>query len=60
MIKNDIKKNILSSNLKINLKLRKEQLSEREKREIDGKRLDKIGVAKLDFKENINRDKLKL
>ena len=51
MIKNDIKKNILSSNLKNNLKLRKAQLSDRDKSEIDGKRLDKIGVAKLDFKQ---------
>ena len=45
------KKYILSSNLKNNLKLRKTQLSDRDKSEIDGKRLDKIGVAKLDFKE---------
>ena len=51
MIKKDIKKNILSSNLKNNLKLRKAQLYDREKSEIDGKRLDKIGVAKLDFKQ---------
>lgn len=51
MIKKDIKKNILSSNLKNNLKLRKTQLSDRDKSEIDGKRLDKIGVAKLDVNE---------
>ena len=49
MIKKEKKSNILSHSLKSNLKLRKKQISEREKNEIIGKRLVKIGVLRLDI-----------
>ena len=48
MIKKIIKKNKLSTSLQNNLKLRKQQISERDKNEIIGKRLTKIGVLRLD------------
>ena len=48
MIKKIIKKNKLSTSLQNNLKLRKKQISERDKNEIIGKRLTKIGVSRLD------------
>ena len=48
MIKKEIKTNILSTSLKNNLKLRKQQISERDNNKIIGKRLTKIGVLRLD------------
>ena len=51
MIKKIIKKNILSTSLQKNLKLRKKQISERDNNEIIGKRLTKIGVLRLDVND---------
>ena len=51
MIKKIKKKNILSSSLQKNLKLRKQQIFERDNNEIIGKRLTKIGVLKLDVND---------
>ena len=48
MIKKIIKKNKLSTSLQNNLKLRKQQISERDNNKIIGKRLTKIGVLRLD------------
>ena len=45
-------KYILSDSLKKNLKLRKKQVSERDKQEIVGKRTQKIGVSKLNVNDN--------
>ena len=47
------KENNLSSSLKINLKLRKKQVSERDDNKIIGKRTNKIGQSRL----FINNDK---
>ena len=51
------KKNIdneknLSASLKINLKLRKKQVSERDDKNITGKRTNKIGQSRLFDKDN--------
>ena len=51
MINKDSKSNVLSASLKNNLKLRKKQISERDKNEIIGKRLSKIGVSRLETKD---------
>ena len=51
MIKKIIKKNKLSTSLQNNLKLRKKQISERDNKEIIGKRLTKIGVLRLDVSD---------
>ena len=49
MIKKNIKNDELSSSLKNNLKLRKKQISDRDKKKIIGKRTKKIGVSGLDL-----------
>ena len=49
MIKKNIKNNKLSSCLKNNLKLRKKQILDRDKKKIFGKRPKKIGVSGLDL-----------
>ena len=49
MVKKIIKKNKLSISLQNNLKLRKQQISERDNNEIIGKRLTKIGVLRHDI-----------
>ena len=41
----------LSDSLKKNLKLRKKQVSERDNKEINGKRTQKIGVSRLDLND---------
>ena len=41
-----------SCSLKKNLKLRKKQVSERDNKEIIGKRTQKIGVSRLDLNDN--------
>jgi len=52
MIKKIIKKkNKLSTSLQNNLKLRKQQIFERDNNEIIGKRLTKIGVLRLDVND---------
>ena len=51
MIKKIIKKSKLSISLQNNLKLRKQQISERDNNEIIGKRLTKIGVLRLDVND---------
>ena len=51
MIKKIIKKNKLSTSLQNNLKLRKQQISERDSNKIIGKRLTKIGVLSLDVND---------
>ena len=51
MIKKIIKKNKLSTSLQNNLKLRKQQIAERDNNEIIGKRLTKIGVLRLDVND---------
>ena len=53
MINKDKKTYVLSASLKNNLKLRKKQISERDKNEIIGKRLSKIGVSKLEIKDQL-------
>ena len=53
MIKKETKNNALSTSLKNNLKLRKQQISERDSNQIIGKRLIKIGVSRL----NVNNEK---
>ena len=52
MIKKMKENNALSDLLKKNLKLRKKQLSERDNKEIIGKRTQKIGVSRLDLNDN--------
>ena len=42
----------LSDSLKKNLKLRKKQVSERDNKEINGKRTQKIGVSRLDLNDS--------
>ena len=49
MIKKNIKNDKLSSSLKNNLKLRKKQILDRDKKKINGKRTKKIGVSGLDL-----------
>ena len=49
MIKKNIKNDELSLSLKNNLKLRKKQILDRDKKEIIGKRTKKIGVSRLDL-----------
>ena len=44
--------NNLSASLKINLKLRKKQVSERDDNKIIGKRTNKIGQSRLFSKDN--------
>ena len=58
MIKKIIKKNILSTSLQNNLKLRKQQIFERDNNEIIGKRLTKIGVSRLDVNDKKKRNKI--
>ncbi len=53
MINKDKRNCFLSNSLKNNLKLRKKQISERDKNEIIGKRLSKIGVSKLEIKDKL-------
>ena len=50
--KNSDYENNLSASLKINLKLRKKQVSERAEKKIIGKRTKKIGQSKLLAKYN--------
>ncbi len=50
--KNSDYENNLSASLKINLKLRKKQVSERAEKKIIGKRTNKIGQSKLLTKYN--------
>tara|TARA_B110000003_G_scaffold218948_1_gene218641 strand:- start:596 stop:760 length:165 start_codon:yes stop_codon:yes gene_type:complete len=52
MIKKVKENNALSDLLKKNLKLRKKQVSERDNKEIIGKRTQKIGVSRLDPNDN--------
>ena len=52
MIKKVKENNALSDLLKKNLKLRKKQVSERDNKEIIGKRTQKIGVSRLDHNDN--------
>ena len=52
MIKKGKENNALSDSLKKNLKLRKKQVSERDNKEIIGKRTQKIGVSRLDLNDN--------
>ena len=52
MIKKVEENDPLSGLLKKNLKLRKKQISERDNKEIIGKRTQKIGVSRLDTNEN--------
>ena len=52
MIKKVKENNVLSDLLKKNLKLRKKQVSERDNKEIIGKRTQKIGVSRLDLNDN--------
>ncbi len=47
MIKKDLKNEALSLSLKKNLKLRKQQISDRDDKKIIGKRTEKIGVSRL-------------
>ena len=49
MIKKNNKNDELSSSLKNNLKLRKKQILDRDKKKIIGKRSKKIGVSGLDL-----------
>lgn len=49
MIKKNNKNDELSSSLKNNLKLRKKQIVDRDKKKIIGKRTKKIGVSGLDL-----------
>ena len=49
MIKKNIKNDELSLSLKNNLKLRKKQILDRDKKKIIGKRSKKIGVSGLDL-----------
>ena len=49
MIKKNNKNDELSSSLKNNLKLRKKQILDRDKKKIIGKRTKKIGVSGLDL-----------
>ena len=49
MIKKNIKTEVLSASLKNNLKLRKKQIIDRDKKKIIGKRTKKIGVSGLDL-----------
>ena len=50
--KNKNKNNELSASLKKNLQLRKKQISERENKQIIGKRTRKIGVSSLNTTYN--------
>jgi hypothetical protein len=43
---------VLSNSLKKNLKLRKKQVSERDNKEIIGKRTQKIGISRLDLNDS--------
>ena len=52
MIKKVKENHQLSNSLKKNLKLRKKQTSERDNKQIIGKRLQKIGVSKLDLNDS--------
>ena len=52
MIKKDIKNDNLSISLKKNLKLRKQQIVQRDNKEIIGKRVKKIGVSRLNTDES--------
>ena len=52
MIKKGTEDIALSYSLKKNLKLRKKQVSERDNKEIIGKRTKKIGVSRLDLNDN--------
>ena len=49
MVKKNAKIEELSTSLKNNLKLRKKQIVDRDKKKIIGKRTKKIGVAGLDL-----------
>ena len=50
--KNIDNENNLSASLKINLKLRKKQVSERDDNKITGKRINKIGQSRLIGKDS--------
>jgi len=50
--KNIVNQNNLSTSLKNNLKLRKKQVSERDDKNIIGKRTNKIGQSRLFYKNN--------
>ena len=52
--KNKNNHNDLSASLKKNLKLRKKQVLEREKKNIIGKRIKKIGLSRLNLDDNKN------
>ena len=52
MIKKVKENHELSNSLKKNLKLRKKQTSERDNKQIIGKRIQKIGVSKLDLNDS--------
>ena len=52
MIKKVKENNALSDLLKKNLKLRKKQVSERDNKEIIGKRTQKIGISRLDLNDS--------
>ena len=52
MIKKVKENNTLSDSLKKNLKLRKKQVSERDNKEIIGKRTQKIGVSRLNINDS--------
>ncbi len=49
MIQRNSKNDQLSASLKENLKLRKKQISDRDKKKIIGKRTTKIGISRLDL-----------
>ena len=49
MIKRSVKNDQLSASLKENLKLRKKQINDRDKKKIIGKRITKIGISRLDL-----------
>lgn len=49
MIKRNTKNDQLSASLKENLKLRKKQITDRDKKKIIGKRTTKIGISRLDL-----------
>ena len=57
--KNSDNENNLSASLKRNLKLRKQQISERDDNKIIGKRTNKIGQSRLIATDNKSKFKLK-
>lgn len=54
MVKKKSQNDSLSISLKKNLKLRKKQVLERENKKIIGKRIQKIGLSRLNFDDNRN------